>query len=164
MLVFAFFASLVLSGFLLWCIFTNIPLVLSLFRRWSRRYAGGLTLVNAGMYPSLTSVDPYSNKNSQHIRRCSINYPMSKFKSAAMPSPSRCLLATCTTPRLEFSTSTLLRFSSSARHLCTNAHPSLYKEHSKPPAKLSISPCHLRKRYRQWTRRFPNQEESSKQP
>jgi len=96
---------------------------------------------------------------SQYIRRYSISYPMSKSKLAAMPSLSPSPLATRTAPSLEFSTSILPRFSSSALRLCTNAHPSLYKPHSKPPAKLCNTPCHLRNL--QWTRQFHNQGKSS---
>ena len=99
---------------------------------------------------------------SQYIRRYSISYPMSKSKLAAMPSLSQSLLATRTAPSPEFSTSILPRFSSSARRLCMNAHPSLYKPHSKPPAELYKPSCHLRNL--EWTRQFPNQDKSSKRP
>lgn len=61
MILFAFFSSLILTGFLLWCTFTNFPPVRYAFQRWSRQHAGGLTFANAGMCPSLTSLDPYSN-------------------------------------------------------------------------------------------------------
>jgi hypothetical protein len=60
MLAFAFFSSLILGVLLLWCTLMNIPLVQSLFRRWSLQHAGGLSLTNACMYPSSISVDLYS--------------------------------------------------------------------------------------------------------
>ena len=135
MFLFAFFSSWILAGILLWCIVANFPKVRFLFQLWSRHYAGGLTLANAGMCPYLTSVDPCSNHiYSQHIRKYSVGYPMTKSKIAARPSLSPCPLPTRSIFKLEFSTSTLPRFSSSARQLCTNTRPGLYKVHSKPRA------------------------------
>ena len=123
---------------------------------------GGTELSERRYVPTADLHRSVLKSNSQYIRKYSVSYPMSKSKLAAMLSLSQSPLATRTAPSLVFSTSILPRFSSSALRLCTNAHPSLYKPHSRPPAKLCNTPCHLRNP--QWTRQLPNQDKSSKQP
>lgn len=50
MVAFALISSVILGVLLVWCMLTNTRVFLVWFRRWSRRYAEGLSLANACMF------------------------------------------------------------------------------------------------------------------